>query len=107
MEHDVQEPAAPVAPEKPPVDPKVGDLVEMTFGRGQVRLVREDGMLQVEAIGWEMANEQRARYVFRKEDVKVVPTVYYQMSGNVKGPIRDHTLDNTLHYQKVCCAQSV
>lgn len=75
------------AEETPAAEAKVGDLVEMTFGRGQVRHVREDGMLEVEAMGWEMANENRARFILRKDAVKVVPTVYYKMPGESGRPI--------------------
>eukprot|EP00904_Undaria_pinnatifida_P013019 jgi/Undpi1/8848/HiC_scaffold_25.g11310.m1 len=65
-------------PEKP-VEAKVGDLVELFMGRGHVRVVREDGMLEVWAMGWEMAGEQIPRFYVRKDAVKVVPTVYYKM----------------------------
>lgn len=67
-------------PEKP-VEAKVGDLVELFMGRGHVRVVREDGMLEVWAMGWEMAGEQIPRFYVRKDAVKVVPTVYYKMPG--------------------------
>lgn len=70
----------PNAQEKP-AEAKVGDIVETSFGRGQVRKVREDGMLEIEAMGWELSGEQRARYVFRHDAVTVVPTVYYRMSS--------------------------
>lgn len=70
------------AKEEPPVEAKIGDLVELFMGRGQVRGIRqEDGMLEVWAIGWEMAGEQRPRFFVPREAVKVVPTVYYQMKG--------------------------
>lgn len=61
--------------------PKVGDLVECFMGRGQVRGVRGDGMLEVWSMGWEMAGEQRPRFYVRDDAVKVVPTVYYKMPG--------------------------
>ncbi|CBN78280.1 conserved unknown protein [Ectocarpus siliculosus] len=68
--------------EEPPVEAKVGDLVELFMGRGQVRGIRqEDGMLEVWAVGWEMAGEQRARFFVPRETVKVVPTVYYKMNA--------------------------
>ena len=52
------------------------------MGRGQVRGIREeDGMLEVWAMGWEMAGEQRPRYFVSRDAVKVVPTVYYKMPG--------------------------
>ncbi|CAM9192250.1 unnamed protein product [Ectocarpus sp. 13 AM-2016] len=68
--------------EEPPVEAKVGDLVELFMGRGQVRGIRqEDGMLEVWAVGWEMAGEQRARFFVPRDTVKVVPTVYYKMNA--------------------------
>lgn len=68
--------------EEPPVEAKVGDLVELFMGRGQVRGIRQaDGVLEVWAVGWEMAGEQRARFFVPREAVKVVPTVYYKMNG--------------------------
>eukprot|EP00752_Nemacystus_decipiens_P005620 g5085.t1 len=68
------------AKEEPPPEAKVGDLVELFMGRGQVRGIREeDGMLEVWAMGWEMAGEQRPRYFVSRDAVKVVPTVYYKM----------------------------
>lgn len=64
------------------MEAKVGDLVELFMGRGQVRAIREeDGMLEVWAMGWEMAGEQRPRYFVQRDAVKVVKTVYYQMPG--------------------------
>lgn len=70
----------------PPVEekrqePQVGDMVEMVFGRGQVKKIREDGMVEVTAIGWEMAGEQRPHFIMRKDRVKVVPTFYYKLPG--------------------------
>ncbi|CAM9234721.1 unnamed protein product [Hapterophycus canaliculatus] len=68
--------------EKPRVEAKVGDLVEFFMGRGQVRQIREeDGVctLEVWAMGWEMAGEQRPRFFLQRDAVKVVPTVYYKM----------------------------
>eukprot|EP00903_Cladosiphon_okamuranus_P021688 g19941.t1 len=66
--------------EKPPQEAKVGDLVEFFMGRGQVRAIREgDGILEVWAMGWEMAGEQRPRYFVSRDAIKVVPTVYYKM----------------------------
>ncbi len=77
----VQAPSKEVK-EEPPVEAKVGDLVELFMGKGQVRAIRdEDGMLEVWAMGWEMAGEQRPRYFVQREAVKVVKTVYYQMPG--------------------------
>lgn len=68
--------------EEPPAEAKVGDLVETFMGRGQVRGIREeDGMLEVWAMGWEMAGEQRPRFFVTRDTVKVVPTVYYKMPG--------------------------
>ena len=72
--------AAP-AEKEPVVEAKVGDLVESFMGKGQVRAVREDGMLEVLAVGWEMAREHRPFYYVRKNSVKVIPTVYYRMEG--------------------------
>lgn len=71
------------APEKveEPVEAKVGDIVKLFMGRGQVRAVREDGMLEVWSMGWEVAGEQRPRYYVRKDAVKVLPTGYSSMSG--------------------------
>lgn len=71
------------APEKVEelVEAKVGDVVELFMGRGHVRGVREDGMLEVWAIGWELAGEKRPRFYLRRDSVKVVPTVYYKMPG--------------------------
>lgn len=45
--------------------------------------IRDDDMVELMAIGWEMANEQRAFFVFRKDSVTVVPTVYYKMPGEI------------------------
>lgn len=68
------------APPPPPVEAKVGDLVKLFMGKGQVRCVREeDGMLEVWSMGWELAGEQRARFYVQRAAVTVVPTVYYQM----------------------------
>lgn len=77
-----QAPPEEKAKEEPPPEATVGDLVEMFMGRGQVRGIREeDGMLEVWAMGWEMAGEQRPRYFVSRDAVKVVPTVYYKMPG--------------------------
>lgn len=77
---DESVPTEEKAKEEPPPDAKVGDLVELFMGRGQVRGIRaEDGMLEVWAMGWEMAGEQRPRYFVSRDAVKVVPTVYYKM----------------------------
>lgn len=80
---DEQAPPEDVKPkEEPPPEAKVGDIVELFMGRGQVRGVREeDGMLEVWAMGWEMAGEQRPRFFVSRGAVKVVPTVYYKMPG--------------------------
>lgn len=68
----------------------MGDLVEFFMGKGQVRQIREeeDGgcTLEVWAMGWEMAGEQRPRYFVQRNAVKVVPTVYYRMPGRREGP---------------------
>ena len=78
----VQAPPEEEAKEAPPPAAKIGDLVELFMGRGQVRGIREeDGMLEVWAMGWEMAGEQRPRYFVSRDAVKVVPTVYYKMPG--------------------------
>lgn len=77
-----QAPPVEKAKEEPPPEAKIGDLVELFMGRGQVRGIREeDGMLEVWAMGWEMAGEQRPRYFVSRDAVKVVPTVYYKMPG--------------------------
>lgn len=73
-----------VEKKEPPVEAKVGDLVEFFMGKGQVREIREeDGVctLEVWAMGWEMAGEQRPRFFLQRDAVKVVPTVYYKMPG--------------------------
>lgn len=64
-------------------EPKVGDVVEIIFGRGQVRKVLEDGMLEVVTLGWEMAHEFRPYFLCGKDSVKVIPTVYYKLPGEV------------------------
>ena len=71
------------------VEAKVGDVVEAFMGRGHVRAVRQDGMLEVWALGWEMAGEQRPRFYMNRDSVKVVPTVYYKMQGErkMKSPV--------------------
>lgn len=74
-------------PVEEPVEAKVGDLVELFMGRGHVRVVREDGMMEVWAMGWEMAGEQRPRFYVRRDAVKVVPTVYYKMTGKRSTPL--------------------
>lgn len=82
MSTAVQAPAEEKAKEEPPPEAKVGDLVELFMGRGQVRGIREeDGMLEVWAMGWEMTREQRPRYFVPRDAVKVVPTIYYKMPG--------------------------
>lgn len=81
------QPAQDKVKEEPPAEAKVGDLVELFMGRGQVREIREqDGMLEVWALGWEMAGEQRPRFFVQRSAVKVVPTVYYKMPGTYAWP---------------------
>lgn len=77
----LEQAAVPKKKVEVPVEAKVGDLVELFVGKGQVRAVREDGMLEVWAMGWEMAGEQRPRFYVQRNAVKVVPTVYYKMPG--------------------------
>ncbi|CAM9642861.1 unnamed protein product [Discosporangium mesarthrocarpum] len=72
-------------PVPPPPPAKVGDEVTWAFGRGKVVEERDNGMLEVHAMGWELAGEQRPRYYVRRDAVTVAePKKLYDMSVTEK-----------------------
>lgn len=67
-----------------------------------MRAIREDDMVEVDAVGWELSGEQRPRFVLRKDAVKVVPTVYYQMPGERLSSLYYCTSTQLPAYLPVC-----